>query len=95
MYSNIITHYYPIAYDIELEREKEKGIDVWLSLEAYDLAVHKRFDYFILFGGDEDFVPLVRKINSLGITTIIPKVEINEQFASGRDIVIKASQKLI
>ncbi len=89
MYSNITTHYYPMAYDIEQERGKEKGIDVWLSLEASDLAVHKRFDYFVLFSGDEDFVPLVRKINSLGITTIIPKVDIAEPIAT------KTSQKLI
>jgi uncharacterized LabA/DUF88 family protein len=49
----------------------EKGIDVWLALEAYDLAVHKRFDVLVLFAGDQDFVPLVRKVNGLGTRVML------------------------
>jgi len=92
MYANVTTHYYPMRYDKERERGEEKGIDVWLSLEAYDLAVHKRFDYFVLFSGDEDFVPLVRKINSLGITTIIPQIDIS---TAHDPIGLRTSYKLI
>ncbi len=97
MKANITMHYYPVWYDQEQKQAKEKGIDVWLSLEAYDLAVHKRFDYFVLFSGDEDFVPLVRKINSLGITTIIVSVNISKDSESvnSESIKIRTSQKLI
>jgi hypothetical protein len=50
---------------------KERGIDVWLSLEAFDLAVHKRFDVLALVGGDGDYVPLVRKLNGIGTRTMV------------------------
>jgi len=30
----------------------EKGIDVWFALEAYELAIHKRFDVCVLVAGD-------------------------------------------
>jgi hypothetical protein len=56
----VITHYLPLAPD------GEKGIDVWLALEAYELAIYKRFDVSVLVTGDGDFLPLVRKLNTLG-----------------------------
>lgn len=49
----------------------EKGIDVWYALEAYELAVHKRFDISVLVTGDGDFVPLVRKLNTLGTRVML------------------------
>ena len=49
----------------------EKGIDVWLALEAYDLAVHKRYDVFCLVAGDGDYVPLIRKLSGLGIRVVL------------------------
>ncbi len=93
MKANITTHYYPVRQDTKQEQSKEKAIDVWLSLEAYDLAVHKRFDYFVLFSGDEDFVPLVRKINSLGITTIILGVD-TEAIKTSKRLIEEASYHL-
>jgi uncharacterized LabA/DUF88 family protein/cold shock CspA family protein len=47
-------------------RHQEKGIDVWLALEAYEMASLKRYDVCVLITGDGDFVPLVRKLNTLG-----------------------------
>lgn len=44
-----------------------------LSLEAYDLAVHKRYDILVLVASDGDYVPLVRKLNSIGIPVIVPQ----------------------
>jgi uncharacterized LabA/DUF88 family protein len=49
----------------------EKGIDVWLALEAYDLAVNNRYDVLCLIAGDGDYVPLVRKINGLGLRVVL------------------------
>lgn len=49
----------------------EKGIDVWLALEAYDLAVHARYDVLCLIAGDGDYVPLLRKLNGLGQRVVL------------------------
>lgn len=50
---------------------QEKGIDVWLALEAYDLAVNNRYDVLCLVAGDGDYVPLVRKLNGLGLRVVL------------------------
>jgi NYN domain len=50
MYAGIVSHYYPMNETVS--PPEEKGIDVWLALEAYDLAVHKRFDVLTLIAGD-------------------------------------------
>lgn len=49
----------------------EKGIDVWLALEAYDLAVNDRYDVLCLVAGDGDYVPLIRKLNGLGLRVVL------------------------
>jgi len=64
MRANIATHYY--GADSRQQPPKEVGIDVWLALDAYDLAVHKKFDVLALVACDGDFVPLARKLNSIG-----------------------------
>ena len=65
MNENVTTHYRPI------QGNSETGIDVWLSLEAYDLAMHKHYDLVVLIAGDSDFVPLVNKLNALGIRVML------------------------
>lgn len=62
--SNITPHYTRI--DTNVDPPKEQGIDVWLALEAFDLAVSDRCDVVALVAGDGDFMPLVRKINAIG-----------------------------
>jgi cold shock CspA family protein len=61
----VVTHYLPLGPD------GEKGIDVWLSLEAYELAIYKRFDVSVLVACDGDFLPLVRKLNTLGTRVML------------------------
>jgi cold shock CspA family protein len=61
----VTTHYLPLS------REGEKGIDVWLALEAYETAIHKRFDVSVLVVCDGDFLPLVRKLNTLGTRVMV------------------------
>ncbi len=60
MREGIISHYLPVV------NGGEKGIDVWLALEALELAIHKRFDVVVLVAGDGDYLPLVRKLNTIG-----------------------------
>lgn len=61
MRSGVVTHYTPFR-----RGRKEKGVDVWLALEAYERTHLKNFDVVVLIAGDADFVPLVRKLTALG-----------------------------
>lgn len=61
----VTTHYLPLT------RDGEKGIDVWLALEAYELAIYKHFDVIVLVVCDGDFLPLVRKLNTLGTRVMV------------------------
>src|SRR5579875_3626356 len=61
----VTTHYLPLT------REGEKGIDVWLALEAYEMAIYKKFDVVVLVVCDGDFLPLVRKLNTLGTRVMV------------------------
>lgn len=65
MREGVITHYLPLGPD------GEKGIDVWLALETYELAIYKRFDVIVLIACDGDFLPLVRKLNALGTRVML------------------------
>lgn len=62
---NVITHYLPLKYD-KNGKPQEKGVDVWLALEAYELAIYKRFDVLVLVTCDGDYIPLVRKVHTVG-----------------------------
>jgi cold shock CspA family protein len=61
----VTTHYLPLS------REGEKGIDVWLALEAFDLAIARRFDVMVLVACDGDFQPLLRKLNTTGTRVLV------------------------
>jgi cold shock CspA family protein len=61
----VTTHYLPLA------RDGEQGIDVWLALEAFELAIYKRFNVSVLVASDGDFLPLVRKLNTLGTRVMV------------------------
>jgi cold shock CspA family protein/uncharacterized LabA/DUF88 family protein len=69
MRENIVTHYLPLRYNDNTWQEK--GIDVWLALEAYELTIYKSFDIVVLVAGDGDYVPLVRKLNTLGTQVML------------------------
>jgi uncharacterized LabA/DUF88 family protein/cold shock CspA family protein len=70
MRENIVTHYLPLRYG-ETTGYQEKGIDVWLALEAYELSIYKHFDVLVLVAGDGDYVPLVRKLHTLGTQVVL------------------------
>jgi cold shock CspA family protein len=65
MREGVTTHYLPLT------RDGEKGIDVWLALEAFELAVYKRYSVTVLVACDGDFLPLVRKLNTLGTRVLV------------------------
>ncbi len=65
MAENVTQHNLPLRH-VGFGRREEKGIDVWLALETYELAVAKKFDVIVMVAADVDYVPLVRKLNALG-----------------------------
>ncbi len=65
MREGVTTHFLPLG------PTGEKGIDVWLALEAYELAMYKRFDVIVLVACDGDFVPLIRKLNTIGARVML------------------------
>lgn len=71
--NDVIFHYKHLR---EVERDGqtevvEKGVDVWFALEAYELALFRKFDYVVLITGDADHEMLVRKLKALKIKTIL------------------------
>lgn len=89
MRAGVTTHYLPIG------PQGEKGVDVWLSLEAFELAIYKRFDVVVLVAGDGDFVPLVRKLNTLGTRVLLLGWDFEYTDAEGRVRATKTAQSLL
>lgn len=90
--TGVTAHYLPIFWTAD-GAPKEKGIDVWLSLEAYDLAVHKGYDVLALMGCDGDYVPLVRKLGSMGIRSLVLAWDFEYAFDDGTGKQIKKEVK--
>lgn len=67
MRAGIVPHYLPI----DDTNPREKGIDVWLSLEAFDLAVHDYYDVLVLIACDGDYAPLIRKLTGIGRRSMV------------------------
>lgn len=73
---------------------EEKGIDVWLALEAYEMASLKKYDVCVLVTGDGDFVPLVNKLNTLGSRVMLIAWDFSYE-KDGRSYVTQAATELI
>lgn len=94
MSAGVTTHYLPIRIGSGGRRE-EKGIDVWLALEAYESAIHKQFDVIVLIASDGDFLPLVRKLNTLGTRVMILSWDFEFTNDMGKMMVTRTSQDLL
>ena len=83
--AGVTPHFLPLfAHDDG--RPREKGVDVWLALEAFDLARAKGLNVVVLVTGDGDYVPLVRKLNGLGTRVLITAWDLrhgDDRFGSG------------
>lgn len=73
---------------------EEKGIDVWLALEAYEMASLKKYDVCVLVTGDGDFVPLVNKLNTLGSRVMLVGWDFSYE-KDGRTHITHAATELI
>ncbi len=63
----------------------EKGVDVALAVEAVAGALERRFEALVLVSGDGDFVPLVRKLRSYGVVTVLPTFDLPPSLGGGRE----------
>jgi cold shock CspA family protein len=94
MRENIVTHYLPLRFN-ENNVAQEKGIDVWLALEAYELAIYKHFDVLVLVAGDGDYVPLVRKLHTQGTQVMLICWDFSYHNENGDVVETKTSRQLM
>ena len=94
MRENIVSHYLPLRYT-ENNTIQEKGIDVWLALEAYELAIYKHFDILVLVAGDGDYVPLVRKLHTLGTQVMLLCWDFSYHNENGDIVETRTSRQLL
>jgi uncharacterized LabA/DUF88 family protein len=93
MRENIVSHYLPLRFG-DNNTIQEKGIDVWLALEAYELAVYKHFDILVLVAGDGDYVPLVRKLHTVGTQVMLICWDFSYHNEHGDVVETKTSRQL-
>jgi uncharacterized LabA/DUF88 family protein/cold shock CspA family protein len=99
MFDNILsaegvtTHFLPVR--VKNGVRHEKGIDVWLALEAFELAFYKRFNVLVLIASDGDYVPLVRKLNSLGTRVMVLGWDFEYTSDTGKPMMTRTSQDLL
>ena len=93
MSEGIQPHYLPLR-NLQGKKE-ERGIDVWLSLEAYDLAMTGRIDTVVLIVSDTDYTPLMRKLTGLGLRIMLLSWEFEYVNDDGVKMVTKTSHELL
>ncbi len=93
MSEGVTTHYLPLRNFGG--RREEKGIDVWLALEAFELSVYKKFDVLVLIASDGDYVPLVRKLNTLGTRVMVMSWDFEYSTLTGQNLITRTSQDLL
>jgi len=89
----VTTHFLPIK--IKNGVRHEKGIDVWLALEAFELAFYKRFNVLVLIASDGDYVPLIRKLNTLGTRVMVLSWDFEYTSDNGKPMTTRTSQDLL
>lgn len=93
MSEDVHTHYLPLRN--LMGRKEERGIDVWLSLEVFELAMLRKLDVVALIVSDTDYVPLIRKLNAMGVNVMLLSWEFDYQNEDGVKIVTKTSHDLL
>ena len=93
MSEGVTTHYLPLRGIGS--RKTEKGVDVWLALEAFEQCMYKKFDVVVLIAADGDYVPLIRKVNSLGTRVMVLSWEFEFVDDFGNNRSTRTSQDLL
>ncbi len=90
----VTTHYLPIK-TAQSGMRFEKGIDVWLALEAFEQTFYKKFNVVVLIAADGDYVPLIRKLNSLGTRVMVLSWDFEYTNDYGKQMTTRTSQDLL
>jgi cold shock CspA family protein/uncharacterized LabA/DUF88 family protein len=94
MHEGVTTHYLPVRSSAQGVRY-EKGIDVWLALEAFEQTFYKRFDVVVLIASDGDYVQLCRKLNTIGSSVMLLSWDFEFTDDYGNNRVTRTSQDLL
>jgi cold shock CspA family protein len=86
----VVTHYLPMS-----RQGGEKGVDVSLALETLELTIYKKFNVVVLIACDGDYVPLVRKLNSIGTRVMVLGWDFEYMDDNGNQRVTMTSQRLM
>ncbi|WP_046742731.1 NYN domain-containing protein, partial [Lampropedia cohaerens] len=92
MWAGVVSHYQPM--NESANPPEEKGVDITLALETYDLAVHRHFDVVVLFTGAADFSPLVRKLQGIGCRVMIPSFDLPNYAKTSQRLIEEAAYVL-
>ena len=90
MREGVVTHYLPMN-----RQGGEKGVDVSLSLETLELTIFKKFNVVVLIACDGDYVPLVRKLNSIGTRVMVLGWDFEYMDDNGNNRVTMTSARLM
>lgn len=93
MSAGVMTHYLPLK--AVNGRREERGIDVWLALEAYELAMLKKLDVVALIASDGDYVTLARKLHAMGTRVLLLSWDFDFLADNGKQMVTRTSQDLM
>lgn len=93
MSEGIHSHYLPLR-NLSGKRE-ERGTDVWLSLEAFELVITQRLDIVVLVVADTDYTPLIRKLLSYGVRVMLLSWEFEYTNDDGIRMATKTSHELL
>lgn len=85
----INAHYTPMS------REGERDIDVWLSLEAFEMAADHRIDVAVIVCCDGDYLWLVRKLVGRGIRVMVLGWDFRYQDVNGFERETRTAQILL
>lgn len=92
MWAGVVAHYQPM--NEAANPPEEKGVDISLALETYDLAVHRHFDVVVLFTGAADFSPLVRKLQGIGTRVMVPSFDLPNYAKTSQRLIEEATYVL-
>lgn len=92
MMEGITTHYLPVRTHQGVRQEK--GVDVWYALEALEAAYLKDLDVIVFITTNGDFKPLIRKLNTKGVRTMVLYWEFEFVDDYGTEKTTKISQDL-
>lgn len=93
MSEGIQSHYLPLRN--LMGKKEERGVDVWLSLEAFELSMLRRLDVVVLIVSDTDYTPLMRKLTALGVRVMLLSWEFEYVNDDGQRMITKTSHELL